>query len=464
MEKPLTYMSVCDGIGAAHEAAKPLNWTCVGASEIEPFPIAVVKARHPDVLHLGDMTKHHEWNIEHPDLICGGTPCQAFSVAGLRAGLADPRGNLALVFLGIVDQYRPKWVVWENVPGVLSSTSHEAADPGLPDLDGNNRPADGETFVDTYDADEDHAYACFLAGLQELGYGAFGRVLDAQYAGVPQRRRRVFVVGHLGDWRPAAAVLFEPHSLSGDSAPSREAGKGVAGTLAPRSSGGGGLGTDFDLAGGVLSVPEIAGTMKAQNESGGWSNSADHVAAGYMLPIVMAHGQSNAEVVSDGEPSLTCNHEAPIIAHAFKVRGGGNSTGERGGNTGATGGVGYMGQDECAFTLSTDQDQHVMVPSGFQSKASITQSMNPSNVMPTVDASKAEGLAVLTRYAVRRLTPLECERLQAFPDNYTRIPWRGKPEEECPDGPRYKAIGNSWCVKEAKKLFRKIDLVEQIMK
>lgn len=244
-----TYLSVCDGIGAAHEAFKPQGWRCVGASEIEPFPIAVVKARHPEVPHLGDMTKYHEWNIEHPNLICGGTPCQAFSVAGLRAGLADPRGNLALVFLGLVDRFRPEWVVWENVPGVYSATSHEAPDPGLPDLDGDNGPIDGETFVDTYDADEDHAFACFLAGLQELGYGAFGRTLDAQYAGVAQRRRRVFVVGYLGDWRPAAAVLFEPHSLSGDPAPSRRAGKGTSASIAPSLTGSGR---------GVASLPEKA--------------------------------------------------------------------------------------------------------------------------------------------------------------------------------------------------------------
>ena len=178
---PLTYASLCDGIGAVHVAWQPLGWRCAWTSEIEPFCSEVVERRWA-LPNLGDMTKITEDRIrEHEaiDLVAGGTPCQSFSVAGLRTGLADPRGNLALVFLGIVDLVRPRWVVWENVPGILSSNG-------------------GRDF------------GAFCGALAELGYGFAWRVLDAQFFGVPQRRRRLFVVGHPGDWRPAVAVLLEP--------------------------------------------------------------------------------------------------------------------------------------------------------------------------------------------------------------------------------------------------------------
>lgn len=182
----MNYLSICSGIEAASVAWEPLGWTPVGFSEIEPFPSAVLSHHWPDVPNLGDMTKHNEWTTTlQPDLIVGGTPCQAFSITGLRQGLADPRGNLTLTFLSIVAQYRPTWVVWENVTGILS--------------------------------DRTGAFGSLLGGLGELGYGFAYRVLDASYFGVPQRRRRVFVVGHVGDWRRAAAVLFEPESMQGNS-------------------------------------------------------------------------------------------------------------------------------------------------------------------------------------------------------------------------------------------------------
>jgi len=226
--------SVCSGIEAASCAWRPLGWKAAFFSEIEPFPSAVLTHHYPDTPNLGDMTRFKEWPDATVDVLVGGTPCQSFSVAGLRKGLADPRGNLMLTFLAIADRYRPRWLVWENVPGVLSS--------------GGGRD-----------------FGTFLGGLGELGYGFAYRVLDAQYFGVAQRRRRVFVVGHLGSWQRAAAVLFERHSLSGHPAPSREAGKGAAaGTL--RSTDGG---SDVDNAraghlqylgnaeGGAVDVPFI---------------------------------------------------------------------------------------------------------------------------------------------------------------------------------------------------------------
>jgi DNA (cytosine-5)-methyltransferase 1 len=189
----MKYISVCSGIEAATTAWHHLNWKALAFSEIEPFPSAVLAHHWPDVPNLGDMTKHNEWTIRDTvDLLVGGTPCQSFSVAGLRKGLRDPRGGLMLTYLEIAQRFRPRWIVWENVPGVLSSNG-------------------GRDF------------GSFLGALGELGYGWAYRVLDAQWFGVPQRRRRVFVIGCLGDAASAAKVLFESESVRRDSPPSRKA-------------------------------------------------------------------------------------------------------------------------------------------------------------------------------------------------------------------------------------------------
>jgi DNA (cytosine-5)-methyltransferase 1 len=228
----MTYLSVCSGIEAATVAWHPLGWTPVAFAEVDAFPSAVLNHHYPTVPNYGDVTKFHDWPDTAFDVLVGGTPCQSFSVAGLRKGLADPRGNLALTFLAIADRYRPRWVVWENVPGVLSATSHDAPDPCPPpppvDVGCDGQEVESE---DEYDAEEVHAFNCLLAGFSELGYfGAYG-TLDAQYFNLAQRRARVFAVFHLGDWRRAAAVLFERESLSGHPAPRREAREGVAPTV-----------------------------------------------------------------------------------------------------------------------------------------------------------------------------------------------------------------------------------------
>jgi DNA (cytosine-5)-methyltransferase 1 len=207
----MRYLSVCSGIEAATVAWEPLGWKPAAFSEIEPFASAVLTHHYPHVVNLGDMTRHADWPLEkgHVDLLVGGTPCQSFSVAGLRRGLADPRGNLMLVYLGILDRLRPRWCVWENVPGVLSS--------------GRGRD-----------------FGAFLGAMGDLGYGWAYRVLDAQWFGVAQRRRRVFVVGCAGDWRGAAAVLFERESLRRHPAPQRAARKGAAADAGAGASRGGG--------------------------------------------------------------------------------------------------------------------------------------------------------------------------------------------------------------------------------
>ena len=357
----MKFLSVCSGIEAASSAWRPLGWEAVAFSEIEPFPCAVLAHHYPDTPNWGDMTQYKEWPDVSIDLLCGGTPCQSFSVAGLRKGLDDPRGNLMLTFGAIAAKYRPKWLVWENVPGVLSSNG-------------------GRDF------------GAFLGLLGVLGYGFAYRVLDAQYTGLAQRRRRVFVVGCLGDWRSAAAVLFERHSLSGHPAPSREKGKVITPTIrAGAANGGAGHGARSGDSKDELIVP-VAET------------------------ICVATGQAGAEMA----PTLNRNHEAPYVAHS--LRGEGFDASEDGTGRGTP-----------------------LVPVAFDLNQ-ITSKTNRSNPDPAVHHTLPATSCpphLATPWAVRRLTPRECERLQGFPDGYTDIKPNGKPTA---DGPRYKALGNSMAV------------------
>lgn len=183
------------------------------------------------------------------DLLVAGAPCQDFSVAGQRAGMDGARGNLSLRFVELVRTIRPRWLLFENVPGLLSSASHEAPSAGSPPDD--LQPGEERIIEDDYETDEGSDFGYFLSALLELRYSLSYATLDAQYFGLAQRRDRLFVVGSLGDWCGPSAVLFDLESLSGNPAPSREKGKGVAGTISARTEGGGGLGTDFDLGGGL---------------------------------------------------------------------------------------------------------------------------------------------------------------------------------------------------------------------
>jgi DNA (cytosine-5)-methyltransferase 1 len=304
----LNYLSVCSGIEAATVAWHDLGWKPAGFSEIEKFPSQVLAHHYPDVTNFGDMTKYKEWNINDPiGLLVGGTPCQSFSVAGLRKGLEDPRGNLALTYVGILDRFRPKWCVWENVPGVLSS--------------GGGRD-----------------FGSFLGALAELGYGWAYRVLDAQNFGVAQRRRRVFVVGHFGDWKPSAKVLFESESLSGNITQSRKAPEETAKCLTTR------IRNDFETESFITHVAKKCPTILSSG-------------AGFSRP----------------------------------------------GNT------------------VTEHETYIAINNKF----------------------------------VRRLTEIECERLQGFPDNYTNI------KENCPSGARYKALGNSMAVPVMRWIGQRIDGYQQ---
>lgn len=365
----MRYLSVCSGIEAATVAWHHLGWTPVAFSEIEPFPSAVLAHHYPNVPNYGDMTKFEEWPLEPGtvELLVGGTPCQSFSVAGLRKGISDPRGGLMLTYLEIARRFRPRWIVWENVPGVLSS--------------GGGRD-----------------FGSFLGALGELGYGWAYRVLDAQWVrtqrhprAVPQRRRRVFVVGCLGDWERAATVLFERESVQRDSSPRRAQGEGVA--------------ADAE-AGAQAGLYETVGALCADTHPGAYSGQDAYTGRIIPQPVPYDLFQITAPVNRQnrqpGDPCHTLardNAAHAAVAHAVDVY---NQTID----------------GDCAATL--------------------TEACGGTNTSgPKVMAHAM---------TVRRLTPRECERLQGFPDDWTLIPWRGKTADQCPDGPRYKALGNSMAV------------------
>ena len=552
----MKYGSVCSGIEAATVAWHNLGWEPQWFSEIEQFPSDVLKHRFPTVLNLGDMTTINQNPIadERPiDLLVGGTPCQSFSVAGLRKGLDDPRGNLMLTFLSIADKLRPKWIVWENVPGVLSSNG-------------------GKDF------------GTFLGALGELGYGFAYRVLDAQHFGVAQRRRRVFVVGYLGDWRVAAAVLFERESLQGNTKPSRKKREEVTANAE------GSVGE----AGSWWDGSQVAGTLTKQNANGAQRMpDKDNFGAILQQPfrkVRRAQSDSDFETWEKDETANTINcfdvgdvRSTNVVAQpiAFKVRGGCEG-----------GGKGYLGQEEQAFTISAMQDQQIAQPISIdwrtaQVDQGITQTlktdlakmsgpciavdvynqkttgdkfgvvreqhgtnmnavlqpiavdtynyttndhttqtirsqsdtehigavlqpmafdwqsggdMRGMNLQEKTQLQRCQTPAVMhsidfrnNRYneeqiagtlqskesggyslnyttgvhqppmAIRRLTPKECERLQGFPDDWTKVPYRNKDADQCPDGPRYKACGNSMAVPVMRWIGQRIQLIEKII-
>jgi DNA (cytosine-5)-methyltransferase 1 len=479
------YLSVCSGIEAATVAWHPLGWTAAAYSEIEKFPSQVLAHHYPDVPNVGDMTKFKEWNIGAIDLLVGGTPCQSFSVAGLRKGLDDPRGNLMLTFLAIADQHRPRWLVWENVPGVLSSNG-------------------GKDF------------GTFLGALGELGYGFAYRVLDAQYFGVAQRRRRVFVVGHLGDWRAAAAVLFERHSLSGDSAPSREKRKEVAAAT--------GMRLDVSLIGSLtagfckVGAPEVdaytclpaftsygipGNWIGRKPENGGNATEPMHDIAP-CLTKADQHGvaQPIAYNIAPGKGALKDDIHVTTADATKTLDASGSNPAMHQGGAAILQPISFSGQmsepqtdvemtqtlqarnpmavclmDQGGSVMNIEHDMsgtlrretHGHEPIVMQQvgafkpgQSAQAHSIGYENEMaPTLEAGSGGNNkpAVHHGMAVRRLTPVECERLQGFPDNYTDIQPKGK---ATPDGPRYKALGNSMAVPVMAWIGKRIQEVEQM--
>jgi len=485
----MKYLSVCSGIEAASKAWEPLGWEPVAFSEIEPFPSAVLKHHWPEVPNLGDMSKYEQWPISSGsvDLLVGGTPCQSFSVAGLRQGLKDPRGNLMLTYLAIAERFKPRWLVWENVPGVLSS----------------NRGKD---------------FGSFLGALGELGYEWAYRVLDAQWFGVAQRRRRVFVVAHLGKGNLAAKVLFESESVCRNSAPSREARQGVAtdaeGSLdaccvvaIDTECGCGKLTNQSVMAGHILpsywnDQTQPHDTLLARDYKG--IGNQDLATGRLLVPAIPIHDQATRHSGKHGDkqdgkgnglgvgkpgdpcPTLTKGDKHAIAFQTSELRLTGKLT-EKSvcptlkANTKA-------GDTEVKVVLYENHpnDSRVTGPHDVAPSCVSRYGTGGGNV-PLVQQAVAVdtynqtvGVASQTlrsgassiehsggvinpedRMAVRRLTPRECERLQGFNDDHTMIPWRNKPADQCPDGPRYKALGNSMAVPCMAWIGKRIDSVDR---
>ena len=453
----IKFGSVCSGIEAASVAWHPLGWEAAWLAEIEPFPSAVLAHHYPTVPNLGDMTllpaRILSGEIEAPDVFCGGTPCQAFSIAGLRNSLDDHRGNLSLIFCEIanaIDQRRliqqsdPAIIFWENVPGVLN-TKDNAFGCFLAGLAGEDSPfeiADGKWT----------SAGCVLGSKRAVAW----RTLDAQYFGVAQRRRRVFVVASAREGFNPTEVLFEFTGERRDTPPSRETGENatdnvrgsveVSSPLAARDykdAGTDGMTknsaklvvTNRLVAFGEYATDGTASTMKSRDYKDAtdlitvyenhpadsrvqdmgevcntvtsrWGTGGGNVPFALQAYSIREDAKANtfsatpldvSTCIGSLVPSVQSHHAQTFIASTFKVRGECEG-----------GGKGYLGAEEKTFTISATQDQQVF-----------------------------------TNMAVRRLTPTECERLQGFPDGYTNVPFRKKPAS---DGPRYKALGNSWAV------------------
>jgi len=365
----MKYLSVCSGVEAATVAWHPLGWNPIGYAEIETFPSAVLNHHYPNVPNLGDITKYKEWKINGTvELLVGGTPCQAFSVAGLRKGLEDPRGNLTLVYTGILDRFKPKWFVWENVPGVLSSSG-------------------GRDF------------GSFLGAVAELGYGFSYRVLDAQYFGVPQRRRRVFVVGCLGDWVSASKVLFEPDCLSRDTEESRKTRERTSPTSQGRFDGNG--------------IQRTVGTLCADTHPGAYSGQDAY--SGRLIPCVYETHPADSRVREMGDVCQTVTSRWGT--------GGGNvpiALQDISGRDKAQNGRGWN-DDGVSYTLDAAATQGVAYSIREDAIAG-NFSATPLQVTPALQALRPSVQShhaqtfIAQKMAVRRLTPVECERLQGFPD------------------------------------------------
>lgn len=563
--------SVCSGIEAASCAWNPLGWRAAFLSEIDPHCRTLLQQRLPETPLHGDFQTIQEGDYEPVDVLVGGTPCQDFSVAGLRAGITGDRGCLSLEFIRLAARLRPTWLVFENVPGLLSD-------------------------------DDGRAFGAFLGGLAVVGYGFAYRVLDAQFAGLAQRRERVFVVGYLGDWRPAAAVLFESHGLSWNPPPRRGARQGVAGSLTTRAGNGsrpagGNCNLVADVAGTLGNNGKAAGTATGQDARNGLlvplglgedgetarSLNACHTASGRhdvsvdtfvahtlrgtgfdasedgtgrgtpLVPVLGFNARQDPDsweehsgaldtrspqaqaIVFDttqvtqpnnrsnpqpGDPchTLASHGHPPTIA--FGISGDAvDRTGEGDGSAVQRAGLGIM--EECAPAIRARPNNSV----AYSAETGVTEFLPQSNrvyledgVAPTVQATGKRGgqrtpaiafhqsqsgtrvqdvhatldanngprrrSGVVQAMQVRRLTPRECERLQGFVDDWTRVrerhyakrkitdlrpAERWEPAEDggwwlmTADGPRYQQLGNSMAVPVLRWLGKRIDLVEELM-
>lgn len=541
----MKYASVCSGVEAASLAWMPLGWQAVWFSEIEPFPCAVLKERFPTVPNLGDMTKiqvetkkngdrvfNGKRGVAHVpggiDLLVGGTPCQDASVAGKRKGLIEgARSRLAFDFTRLAYESRAKYVVWENVPGCFSLNGGRDFAAFLSSLAGWDVavPAGGWKS------------GGIARNATDGNFGLAWRVLDAQYVrvdgfprAIPQRRRRIILVGCFGDWERAASILFDGEGGSWDTPPVRTKRKAAAGNL---ETGAGTAGRPWDASG----VNPTLNQCSSQSGIIGASNQELFGQNANGLVMSIGNGQAAEASCAVEEACQTLNtlhdHQAVLIAHET-----GPGFWQEGNVAGCLCAEGENRPSRpsniiCRFVACTIDkrfgdnlgldNQHVnagcplFVIHGSQDPVCNTEHANAVNrnnglencicqygeVAGTLEArhdsspcaDRGQNIVCYENHAndsrvrelkdgvcqqltarcgtdggnlplvqsafVRRLMPIECERLMGFPDNWTRIPWRGKPAEDCPDGPRYKACGNSMCVNVMRWIGMRIELAER---
>ena len=525
----MRYLSICSGIEAASAAWHGLGWTPLAFSEIDAFPRAVLAHHYPDVPCHGDFTKlrDEKW-IADADVLVGGTPCQAFSVAGLRNSLSDERGNLSLEFVRLADAIDtlrsdggggrpPAIIVWENVPGVLSVRDN-AFGCFLSALAGDVAP-----YVPPRGKWTD---AGVVAGPQRQ---VAWRVLDAQYFGLAQRRRRVFVVASARDGFDPAAVLLEFEGVRRDTPPRREAREAVAGTIDASLGRSRGAGTNPGALSHWDGEQFPHPTLNQSHNTGGVGASNQELFSqrgAYLAPAMTPSTGDISHCLNAGGMGRLDYETETLVAHTLKAEGfdaseDGTGRGtplvpvavplqEVGKRTGAStddprAGIG-IGQDgDPMFTLQAGAQHGVAYPLDLRNAGRDPEKRDEVNRQglgvgedgdpsPTISTAFVPGVAygfqpriarngrgdmgdvvnalnaqsgetgkgdaapcVAANMAVRRLTPVECERLQGFPDDYTLIPWKKKPASECPDGPRYKALGNSMAVPVMRWIGQRID-------
>lgn len=530
----ITYGSVCSGIEAATLAWRPLGMRATWFAEIEAFPSAVLAHHYPSTPNLGDMTKLGALvlagKIAAPDVLVGGTPCQAFSVAGMRQGLLDPRGALTIKYVELadatdyvraIDRKPPCVIVWENVPGVLSDKGN-AFGCFLGALAGEDcelQPS-GKRWPDA---------GCVYGPKRTIAW----RVLDAQYFGLAQRRRRVFVVASARDGFDPTEVLFEREGVRRDTAPRRGEGQDVTGTapFGPALQCGCGYvfgdelgpygcvncegdeGPAVSMFGGIPAFgghsldgsversatltakdsrldmesetffvqpgPVVAGTLRSTDGGADVDHGmAEHLVDGTLNAngkaagsatqqdaesgLLVVHGTQDPGVSSTTAFALGRNNGQENAVLAFSCKDHGADAGEiaptlramnhSGSHANAGGQVAVCITGDITHTLKADGFDGSEDGTGrVQLIVSVLRGISEySPGLPSLRASHGDAgggsEALISTSSVRRLIPRECERLQGQPDDYTLIPWRGKPAEECPDGPRYKAIGNSKAV------------------
>lgn len=498
----MKYLSVCSGIEAASVAWESLGWEPVAFSEIEPFPSAVLAERIPDVPNLGDMTRYEQWNIPAINLLVGGTPCQAFSVAGKRGSLADDRGNLCLTFCRMADHFKPKWVLWENVPGVLS-TPDNAFGCFLGALCGADAP------VIPPGGGRKHPNSGVVAGPKRT---VAWRVLDAQWHRVPQRRKRVFVlaVAGAGNWASADALLPVGERVPGNLEACRKAWKEAAGnagsrfegshwdggrvhpTLFAHKSGVGMSDQEIFRQRGAYLVPDVAPCVTAHWAKGTGGPAGDECqnlavfenhaqdsrvremgdvcstvsgkygTGGGNTPIVVfTQNDAGRDASIDVAPTLRSGHGGGAVNQCVCLPVDIRNAIRQSDNDVTGKGWGDVGDPMYTLTVGGKTPGVCCIQGDIA--AGRRGAQHGMGVCEDVSFSllTSSPHCVAYNYVVRRLTPRECERLQGFPDDWTLIPWRGKPAADCPDSHRYKAVGNSMAVPVMWYIGRRIQIVER---